>query len=474
MLKRFGLMLALIAATAVTTAFAQAPTNLPLPVTRTRINFVPGTSAYTLTEELTQGVSQGYVLRLAAQQVLYMTQNGNASIQVLDPRDNVLVGTTTQAGPWGVGIPQTGDYTVVIYGQGSVTLTFYVPPLGLSSQPPVPLPLYRQPIRFAPGSTGYSFTTDLAQGLPVGFVLGISAQQQLYVWTQGNVTVAVLDPQDDALLPVMPMPAQWQFAIPRTGDYTLVLLGAGRAFISINIPPVAGPTSPPPTRITFQPGGTSATMQGTLVPNGIDRYVLRALAGQMMVIDFAPSQQNVTLSISGADGTVLASGAARIDTWRGQLPSTQDYNIAVLSNAAVVATYRLQVTIPPLGLTVLPYEPRRISFTPGGTMATMQGTTATLGLDRFVIRALGGQTMSVSIAATQGPAILIIYGADGNVLISDHAGASSWSGMLPTTQDYFIDTRSVENAAVNFVLQVTIPPVRTSALLTPNRKSSTC
>ncbi len=460
MLMRIGLLLALIAGLAVTTtAFAQAPTDVPPPVTRTRINFPPGTSAYTLTTNLTQGVSQGYVLRVAARQMMFITKSGNASVEVLDPQDSVLIGASTAPGPWGFEITGAGDYTVVLYGQGGVTLTFYVPPRGASPQPPVPLPLYRERIRFAPGGTGYTFQEDLVQGLPVAFVLGISAQQRLYVSTQGNVTVAVLDPQDNTLPPVIPLAGQWQFAIPQTGDYMLVLLGAGRVSISINIPPLAGPPGPTPMRISFSPGGTSATVQGTLAPNGIDRYVLRALAGQTMVINFAPSQQNVTLSISGADGTVLASGAARIDTWKGQLPSTQDYYIAVLSNAEVVATYSLQVTIPPLGSAVPPDEPRRISFTPGGTSASMQGTTATPGLDRFVIRALGGQAMSVSISATQGPVILIIYGADGDVLISDHAGATTWSGMLPTTQDYFIDTRSVGNAAVDFTLQVTIPPL---------------
>ena len=212
-------------------------------------------------------------------------------------------------------------------------------------------------------------------------------------------------------------------------------------------------------RIAFPSGGTVATVQGTLAPNGLDPYVLRALAGQTMTVNFAPSTGNVTMQISGADGSVFVSGGIRATTWSGQLPLTQDYFITVLSNATVPATYSLQVSIPPLNPTTVSDDPRRISFPAGGTTATIQGVTATPGLDRFVIRALAGQTMSVNISSTQGPAILIIYGADGNVLISDHAGATTWSGQLPTTQDYLIDTRSVGNAAVNFTLQVTIPPL---------------
>jgi hypothetical protein len=66
--------------------------------------------------------------------------------------------------------------------------------------------------------------------------------------------------------------------------------------------------------------------------------------------------------------------------------------------------------------------------------------------------------MQVGVSSSQGPVILIIYGADGNVLMSDHAGASTWRGTLPTTQDYYIDTRSVGSSVVPFTLQVTIPP----------------
>ena len=233
------------------------------------------------------------------------------------------------------------------------------------------------------------------------------------------------------------------------------------------LPPTSAPVAPPsasnaqPQRINFPPGGTSATLQGTLAPNGIAHYVLRALAGQTMTVNFAASAAPVNMAIRGADGTVLVSSSALVPFWSGQLLATQDYYIDAVSYAPVPATFTLQVAIQPLGVTPVTDQPRRITFVSGATSAATQGTTATPGADRFVIRALAGQTMTASIIATQGPVILIIYGADGNVLISDHASASTWSGVLPTTQDYFIDTRSVGNAVVPFTLTVTIPPLAT-------------
>ncbi len=101
---------------------------------------------------------------------------------------------------------------------------------------------------------------------------------------------------------------------------------------------------------------------------------------------------------------------------------------------------------------------KRITFATGGISATVSGTTRAVDVDHWVIAALGGQTMSVNlIVPPGGQAALVIYGADGTVLISDHASAMQWNGPLPKTQDYFIDVKP-ETGAVSYTLQVTIPP----------------
>jgi hypothetical protein len=53
--------------------------------------------------------------------------------------------------------------------------------------------------------------------------------------------------------------------------------------------------------------------------------------------------------------------------------------------------------------------------------------------------------------------ILIFFGKDGDVLISDHAGATSWTGRLTKTQDYFIDVRAVGPGSARSALEVIIP-----------------
>ena len=110
---------------------------------------------------------------------------------------------------------------------------------------------------------------------------------------------------------------------------------------------------------------------------------------------------------------------------------------------------------------------KRINFAPGATSATRTGVLTMGGMDRYVLKANQGQTMSVSVASANNNVILVIFGKDGTVLISDHADATSWSGVLPSTQDYYIDVRAIDGTSANYTLTVTIPPVPTTGPAPP-------
>jgi hypothetical protein len=156
----------------------------------------------------------------------------------------------------------------------------------------------------------------------------------------------------------------------------------------------------------------------------------------------------------------LISDHADAMQWNGRIPITQDYNIKVNAYDGTAPNYTLQVTVPPLAQPTVPPAPvaKRISFAPGGISATVSGTTRAVDVDRWIIAAQAGQTMSVNlIVPPGGRAALVIFGADGTVLISDHASAMNWSGVLPKTQDYHIDVKP-ETGAVSYTMQVTVPP----------------
>jgi hypothetical protein len=106
----------------------------------------------------------------------------------------------------------------------------------------------------------------------------------------------------------------------------------------------------PAERITFEPGAISAYVNGNLNPSSSQRYVLRAMEGQEMVISLfnAPPHQGLVV-IYGEDGTVLISDHAEATFWSGILPATQDYYISVHSAPDYALAYSMRVIIPPAG-----------------------------------------------------------------------------------------------------------------------------
>ena len=58
----------------------------------------------------------------------------------------------------------------------------------------------------------------------------------------------------------------------------------------------------------------------------------------------------------------------------------------------------------------------------------------------------------------EGAAILVVWGADGDVMLSDHAEASAFERVLATTQDYYIMVKGRPDGSTSYTMTVTIPP----------------
>jgi hypothetical protein len=218
-------------------------------------------------------------------------------------------------------------------------------------------------------------------------------------------------------------------------------------------PPTATPrptATPEPvaTRIRFQPGATSAARSSHLGSHQSHLYLLGAQGGQIMEVELV-STALTSLSIWGADGTVLKRYVDETPTWQGTLPATQDYYIQVIT-ADEAADYGLRTTA---------YA--RIRFAPGATSATVSSPLERLGpggvemVGGYVVRALAGQTMTVSITSAGGDVLLTIVGADGVPLKRYVDGSSEWEGVLPTTQDYLLQAISA-GGSTQFTLSVEI------------------
>ncbi len=212
-----------------------------------------------------------------------------------------------------------------------------------------------------------------------------------------------------------------------------------------------------PERIEFAPGATSATVTGQLTASGSKEYVLRALGGQTMSGDMTFSDGKAILSVWGEDGQVLLTDHAEVSSFRRELPKTQDYYVLVEGRPEGPTAYSMTVAISSLAS-----SPERIEFAPGTTVATVSGNLGASGSDQYVLRALDGQTMNIDLNFAEGKAILVVWGADGQVLLSDHPEASSFRGTLPITQDYYIMVKGSPDGSTSYIMTVTISPLSSS------------
>jgi len=235
-------------------------------------------------------------------------------------------------------------------------------------------------------------------------------------------------------------------------------------------PPTPAPsTAPGVRRIEFAPGATWSIVQGSLAAGGIDEYVLRAMAGQSMMVILKSPDNSVFLEISGlGDGQPLLRSHMQQTSWQVILLTTQDYSIKAVSMGGATP-YTLQVIIPPLpAASATPPQPtptepqaRRIEFASGATSAVVEGALAAEDIDEYVLHALGGQNLSVTVWSPDNSVVLEIWGVgDGQPLLRSHMRQISFQGILPATQDYGIKAVST-GAAANYTLQVIIPPLAT-------------
>lgn len=227
---------------------------------------------------------------------------------------------------------------------------------------------------------------------------------------------------------------------PNAGDYILdVYTGAKGGdyslFVSI------------PEKVAFAYNTTSDLVEGELAAHESHEYSVRAGAGQILDVsvdtDLADTDNGgVQLVIFGADGSVLKSGMSEGNSFRGALPLDQSYIIRVSAGAEPVE-YSMNIVIP-----------RRISFARGAYSASDNRQVKANSSLHYTAWAKAGQKMTVNVDSNK-PVQLIIYGVDGEVLMSGMGEGATFKGDLPTSQDYIIVVRAGD-ATANYTITVTI------------------
>lgn len=204
--------------------------------------------------------------------------------------------------------------------------------------------------------------------------------------------------------------------------------------------------------IVFEPGATEAAVRGVLQAQAQKTYVVRALAGQLFVVEIASPTGQATFTMRGADDEQVLKGAGKgTKLWRGSVPATQDYLITV--TAPTVTPFELVTTFDPRQApTAAEPAPVRLVFAAGATTTTTTAHVAAPERQRYLVRGVAGQTLQIELTPTGGSAIFAVQGVtDGKPLKRLERAANSWSSTLPVTQDYLI-TVIPTGAAVEYTL----------------------
>jgi len=323
-----------------------------------------------------------------------------------------------------------------------------------------------QRITFAPGSISATVNGAVSLGAPVQYVLRALAGQTMTIQTNSTGPFRLsVSGANGAALGYADANQPFQAVLPSTQDYYIFLQAptdVGTSYYTMQVTVVSQGPRPTPTRapqpqtqrITFSPGAVSATVYGTVDSVRPASYVLKALAGQDMTVQFyggGPYQA----TLSGADGSFLGSANSG-GTISARLPRTQDYYITVNAPAGAGASnFTMVVTV--VGASPRPTPPgpttQRITFARGAVSATVNGATP----QNYVLKALRGQTMYVELFTTYGAPATVRIESAGGAALGWASESSDWSGVLPGTQDYYLRVQSPAGAgSTSFSLRVTI------------------
>lgn len=297
-------------------------------------------------------------------------------------------------------------------------------------------------IRFDAGATSATVTGRMDANGRTRYVLRAGVRQLLDVSLTGpdGASLVVRRRNGAVVSGYIKTTTAFRGHTPNAGDYILdVYTGAkgGEYSLYVSIP----------EKVAFQSNTTSDLVEGELAAHESHEYSVRAAAGQILDVsvesDLADTEGGgVQLIIFGADGSVLKSGMSEGASFRGELPLSQSYIIRVRAGDEPVE-YSMNIVIP-----------RRISFASGAYSASDNRHVRAHSSLHYNAWARAGQTLTVAVEANK-PVQLIIYGVDGEVLMSGMGDASNFQGKLPSTQDYILVVRAAD-AAASYKITVTI------------------
>ena len=195
--------------------------------------------------------------------------------------------------------------------------------------------------------------------------------------------------------------------------------------------------------IVFSTGTTAAVVSGTIQPGQVQAYTLSAGQNQPMVLILNSPNSGAYLGVSEPDGNLLLDPAVKWTEWQWLLPKTEVYTIKVYGGNTA-QNYTLTTKVAKL-----------VTFPSGSDTLALSGSTLKGYVFSYALSCQKDQVMTVTLTAPTGAAWLDIFGLATGTLLSSSSTSVTWSGSLPSTQDYVIEV--IPNGqVVNYTLKVTV------------------
>jgi hypothetical protein len=208
--------------------------------------------------------------------------------------------------------------------------------------------------------------------------------------------------------------------------------------------PTASATATPQVlNIVFASGTTAAVEQGSIQPNQVVAYTLGAGQNQPMILIVNSPNNDVYLGVTEPDGSKLLDPARKYTNWQWLLPKTELYTIQ-LYGGATSEDYTLTAKVAEI-----------VTFPGGATTVTLSGSTPKGYVISYALSCQANQVMTVSINVPATSAYLDVFGLATGPLLSASSKSTSWTGTLPSNQDYIIEVIPV-GGNVNYALNVTV------------------
>lgn len=212
------------------------------------------------------------------------------------------------------------------------------PPATLTSTPPIP----SVRIEFLKGTTQTVLTGQIQAGQPLSYAIWVSAEQPMVIQVDSanqDAKLSIRGANGIVLLPASSNQSYWQGLAPTSQDYFIDLQGGSATVgFSLSLTVMA--------RIRFAAGETRTVLKGLTEGGYAVSYVIHANQGQKMDVTLSVPPDSAALSIWGLDdGQPYARAQSGITDFSLDLPTTQDYVVAVVPFGGTRVEYNLTVRV---------------------------------------------------------------------------------------------------------------------------------